>query len=174
MTDHAPQLAWGHINVNVRDLVRSVAFYELLGFEVYRDGIPYLGLAADAAAALPDACATALGLPAGATGRACIMQLGPGYPKLDLTEFDASSFDGAEPRAPLGNADRGVVRLCLGTRDLAATHAHLSGQSVPFLSLPQTGAGGLADIALCTDPDGTLIELIQIHRDKWPSPQPGI
>ena len=26
---------------------------------------------------------------------------------------------------------------------------------------------GMAEIAVCIDPDGTLIELIQVHFDKW-------
>jgi len=25
----------------------------------------------------------------------------------------------------------------------------------------------MAEIAVCIDPDGTLIELIQVHFDKW-------
>lgn len=43
MPDQRPRLVWGHINVNVSNLERSIAFYELLGFELYREGISYLG-----------------------------------------------------------------------------------------------------------------------------------
>lgn len=165
MPDQTPRLGWGHINVNVSDLERSVAFYEKLGFENYRQGIPYLDLTDDAGAtALPEECARALGLAAGVRGRACIMQLGSGFPKLDLTEFEDTAA-----REALSNGDLGIVRLCLASRDLQADYAQLGAQGVPFLSAPQPTKDGMADIAVCRDPDGTLIELIEVHLDKWPS-----
>jgi hypothetical protein len=40
---------------------------------------------------------------------------------------------------------------------------------VKFLSAPQPGKDGMADVAICVDPDGTLIELLQVYLDKWPS-----
>jgi len=165
MSDRVPQLAWGHININVSKLDRSIEFYEKLGFEVFMPGIPYLGLTAEAGTtAMPEASARALGLTAEAVGRACIMQLGSGFPKLDLTEVT-----GEAQNAPLTNADLGVVRLCLVSRDLQEDYARLSEQGVKFLSAPQPGKDGMADIATCVDPDGTLIELLQVYLDKWPS-----
>ncbi len=63
MTDHVLQFTWGHVNVNVSNLERSIAFYEKLGFESYRPGIPYLDLTDGAGTAeIPDSCAHALGL----------------------------------------------------------------------------------------------------------------
>lgn len=38
------RLSWGHINVNVTNLEDSIAFYELLSFNVMMPGIPYLNL----------------------------------------------------------------------------------------------------------------------------------
>lgn len=90
------------------------------------------------------------------------MELGQGFPKLDLTEFDSLS-----PRAPLENADFGIVRLCLATNDLITDYEQLIRQGVKFLSSPQAGVNGMADIAVCVDPDGSLIELIQIYPEKW-------
>ena len=43
-SDATLALQWRHINVTVRDLGRSIAFYETLGFEVDRPAIPYLNL----------------------------------------------------------------------------------------------------------------------------------
>ena len=166
MNDHAPQFAWGHVNINVSNLERSIAFYELLGFESYRPGIPYLGLTSEAGAAeMPETCAHALGLAAATRARACIMQLGRGFPKLDLTEFA-----GQTPAKPATNADIGLVRLCLAAKNLREDFLRLSAQGVAFISEPQLCQDGMADIAICMDPDGTLIELIQPHPDKWPSP----
>jgi len=103
-----------------------------------------------------------LGLPDGVSARACIMQLGKGFPKLDLIEF-------SEPAPPgkSANSDLGIVRLCLATDDLQQHYHSLTTQGVNFISAPQPGKDGLADVAVCVDPDGTMIELIQVHLHKW-------
>lgn len=154
---------WGHINVNVSDLDRSVAFYKLLGFDMFRSGIPYLGLEAEKAAVLPETNAQVLNVPPGTKGRACIMQLDKGLPKLDLTEF--SSLHGHDP---LRNQDLGIVRLCLVSEDVHADYRQLVAQGVEFLGPPSGCTRRMADVAICKDPDGTLIELIQVHLDRWP------
>jgi len=92
------------------------------------------------------------------------MQLDNGFPKLDLTELDVEN-----PNRPLANTDLGIVRLCLVSRDLKGDYARLKEQEVKFLSAPQACKDGLADIAICVDPDGTLIELLQVYLEKWPS-----
>ena len=126
------KFSWGHINVNVRDLDASVAFYEKLGFEPFLPGIPYLGLHSAQQSTVDAGSAEALGLPKSTQGRACIMQLDDGFPKLDLTEF----ADLAQ-RDPLENKDLGVVRICLVSEDLAADYQALIDKGVEFLSPPQ-------------------------------------
>ncbi|MEM8767676.1 MAG: VOC family protein [Pseudomonadota bacterium] len=155
-------LGWGHININVSNLDRSVAFYELLGFRRFMPGIPYLQLEEARAGAMHEDSAAALGLPAGVRGRACIMGLDDGFPKLDLTELAV----GAQA-SPLANADLGVVRICLSSRDLPGDYERLTAAGVEFLSAPAPAASGLADLAVCRDPDGTLIEVVQIYLDRW-------
>ena len=163
MSEQTPKFSWGHININVSNLDRSIEFYRKLGFDVFIPAIPYLGMTADADhATLSSESATALALPNDASGRACIMQLGDGFPKLDLTEFA-----GTDQTAPLTNGDLGLVRICLATEDLATDVERLSAEGVEFLSDPQTGHAGLADLAICKDPDGTLIELIQVYPERW-------
>ncbi len=158
-------LSWGHINVNVSDLDRAVAFYEKLGFRLALPGIPYLALEQEGTGEVsPEAICDALGVPQGSAGRACIMQLGDGFPMLDLTEFDRGAG-----RKPLENADLGVVRICLASSDLGRDYEELVSAGVEFLSEPKPGHQGMAEIAVCKDPDGTLIELIQLHLDKWQS-----
>ena len=61
----------------------------------------------------------------------------------------------------------GLVRICLASQNLAKDYALLTSAGVEFLSEPTEGVGGLAEIVICRDPDGTLIELIQIHLAKW-------
>ena len=154
---------WGHINVNVADLDLSITFYEKLGFELFRPSIPYLGLEAKEARAMPEAIAQALAVPLSTKGRACIMQLGKGLPKLDLTEFSNS-----DTRPPLRNQDHGIVRLCLATKDLHAAYLQLTADGVEFLAPPTQCSERMAEVAVCKDPDGTLIELLQVHLDRWP------
>lgn len=158
-------LGWGHININVTDLDRSVAFYEKLGFRLFIPGIPYLGMTMERAAVSDDTAAL-LDLPSGTLARACILSLGDGFPKLDLCEF-------ALPRAAIGpplNSDLGPVRICLGSTNLEDDVAQLSDNGVAFISPPGSTHEGLADVAICRDPDGTLIELIQPHLEKWGRP----
>ena len=163
MSEEAPKFGWGHININVRDLDRSIAFYRKLGFEIFIPAIPYLALDnAPGAKPLPDDSAAALAITQGTKGRACIMQLGDGFPKLDLTEF--ADLD---QRLPLQNSDLGVVRICLITEDLKRDVARLKADGVEFLSDPKVGHADLADIAVCKDPDGTLIELLQVYLERW-------
>ncbi len=159
-----PNLSWGHININVSDLDASIAFYEKLGFSLLIPGVPYLGIGKDSNSDIPNSQSKALGVPSGTTARACIMQLDDGFPKIDLTEFSNDS-----PQAPAANDDLGIARLCLATQNLAQDYELLMSVGVEFLSEPTEGVGGLADIAICRDPDGTLIELIELHLEKWGS-----
>lgn len=163
MNSQTPSLSWGHININVRDLDASIAFYQKLGFSVLLPGIPYLDLTVQADSnRIPATAALALDMPEHSEGRACIMQLNDGFPKIDLTQWSTT-----EQRRPLHNADLGLVRLCLASQDLEADYAMLVEQGVSFLSAPQATQDGKADIAVCSDPDGSLIELIQLHLDRW-------
>lgn len=157
------RFGWGHININVEDLDVSVRFYQKLGFEVFLPGIPYLDMDAEKQNTIPPNTAGALGVPVGTTGRACIMQLDGGFPKVDLTEFS-----GLKQRDPLQNQDRGLVRFCLVSQDLASDYDYLLSQDVEFVSPPASCHKRMADVAICRDPDGTLIELLQVYLDRWP------
>ncbi|NCF78179.1 MAG: VOC family protein [Proteobacteria bacterium] len=154
---------WGHINVNVSDLDLAIAFHKRLGFDIFLPGIPYLGLEADESAVVPATTAQVLHIAPNTRGRACIMQLGKGLPKLDLAEFPVS---GAHD--PLQNQDLGIVRLCLVSEDVQADYRDLVAQGVEFLGPPTACTKRMADVAICRDPDGTLIDLIQVHLDRWP------
>lgn len=161
--EQSTKLRWGHININVSDLDASIKFYKKLGFGVYIPSIPYIGLTVETKSNLIDeGSRTALGLPQETLGRACIMQLDNGYPKLDLTQLNDMP-----PSTPLNNTNLGLVRMCLATANLEADYNKLTNLGVDFISPPMTAKDGMAEIAVCIDPDGTLIELIQVHFDKW-------
>ena len=156
------KLRWGHININVSNLDSSIEFYEKLGFEIYKPSIPYTGLTVEPKSnSMDEGSRTALGLPEQTSGRACIMQLDNGYPKLDLTQLDDMTQS-----IPLSNADLGLVRICLASANLEADYNSLKKIGIEFISRPQTAKDGRAEIAICRDPDGTLIELIQLNLGK--------
>lgn len=163
MSEPMPRLTWGHININVSNLDHSLAFYRKLGFDVFIPAVPYLGLTLEPEPKLlEDSVADALGVPRDTYGRACIVQLDDGFPKVDLIELSCS------PQAsPLSNADLGVVRICLVSGDLAADVARLEGEGVKFIAPPATGVAELAEVAVCRDPDGSLIEILQVYLEKW-------
>ena len=76
-------------------------------------------------------------------------------------------FDEEKPKNPLANADLGLVRICLVSQNLKQDYDRLTTLGVEFISAPQRDAGGLADVAVCRDPDGTLIELLQVYLENW-------
>jgi len=161
--EQSTKLRWEHININVSDLDASIKFYEKLGFGLHIPSIPYIGLTAETKSnSIDEGSRTALGLPHETLGRACIMQLDNGYPKLDLTQLNDMP-----PSTPLNNTNLGLVRMCLATANLEADYNKLIDLGVDFISAPMTAKDGMAEIAVCIDPDGTLIELIQVHLDKW-------
>ncbi len=154
--------AWGHLNVNVTNLERSIAFYGRLGFSMMLEGIPHLGLSLHHESALPDTLCEAYGLPGATRARGCILQLGDGFPKLDLTEY-STTVDSA----PLGAGALGCERFCLAVEDLAAEIERLARSGVPVLTGATTGEQDLAQVAVCLDPDGTRIELIQLDLGRF-------
>jgi len=161
-----PSLSWGHVNLNVSDLERSIAFYEQLGFAEFLPGIAYLGITrAGSPAPIPDACARALGLAQGTRAKGCILGLPGGFPMLDLTAYDATG-----PGDAVSGGAPGWERICLASQDLDADVARLEGAGVPFLTKPAEDPDGLARIAVCLDPDGHRIELIQIAFERWSRP----
>lgn len=144
-----------HINVNATDFERSLAFYQLLGFKIVRDlgevGNHYL----ERILKIPQP-----------RGRAVLMQVGDDRrsTRLDLIEWKSPKTEG---RAYPHLYHAGMARLALVTDALQALcdkvkAAHIPG--VEFFSEPQhipNGSGGKDSVVCFTDPDGTVIELLQ-------------
>ncbi len=160
MKNNKSKLSWGHININVQNLDQSIEFYTKLGFEIFIPGVPYFNLRSGSEKQkLENQATEALGINHSARGRACIMQLNNGFPKIDLTEFS-----GLEQRNPLSNSDLGIVRICLITKNIKRSVEALKLEGVEFISEPRlVGHGGLGEVAICKDLDGALIELLQVR-----------
>ncbi|WP_354698011.1 hypothetical protein DSM112329_03672 [Paraconexibacter sp. AEG42_29] len=147
-----------HANICVRDLDRTIPFYEMLGFEVFSD-MRFV----EGSRTWPG-----LGLPEGREFRAVFMKI-PGenpVPFLDIIEFRDPQPAG-EPYATLHNI--GICRLCFEVADIDATAAVLKANGVELVSEPahyetalNEPADGVEARFLCfKDPDGTFLEYAQ-------------
>jgi glyoxylase I family protein len=144
-----------HINVNVTDFERSLAFYQLLGFKIVRDlgevGSKYIERALKITQPV---------------GRAVLMQVGDDRrsTRLDLIEWKNPKTEG---RAYPHLYHAGMARIALVTDTLRALCDKVKAANIPgveFFSEPQVipNRTGGSDLFVCfTDPDGTVIELIQ-------------
>lgn len=151
-----------HANICVRDLDRTIPFYEMLGFEVFADQIfePGAGVW------------RGLGLDSDRRFRAVFMKI-PGdnpVPFLDIIEFlDRPTAGSAYPT--LDNV--GIARLCFEVADIDSVAAHLAANDVEFVGpvspyerAPGVAPSGVEARFLCVrDPDGTVIEYAQFAHD---------
>jgi glyoxylase I family protein len=143
-----------HTVVNCRDLDASVAFYKLLGFEVLNDRRNVTW---------PDFVAGIFGLRR-ANGRGVLMVLPADRdgPMIDLIEW-------LEPRAvfpdPARSAETVPRILAFRTRNVHQAHQALSAQGVRFTREVYEPAPelGLVGSCCCYDPNGNLVELIELQ-----------
>jgi glyoxylase I family protein len=142
-----------HINVNVIKFERSIEFYKLLGFHVIRD----LGEVGN------EKLSEGLRMPNG-RGRAVLMILGDNLrsTRLDLIEWKNPKTEGqAHPN--LWHA--GICRIALRTRTLQKDYEELRAKGIEFWTEPKffSFTGGRQEgFVCCSNPDGTVIELIQV------------
>ena len=149
-----------HIGIQVRDLDRSIDFYE-----------NKLGLELIGRWSMTDA----------------YVQRVVGYPDVQL-EIDLLKIPGSQtflevleyrnvdssPVDP-ATANPGTGHFCLFVEDLDTMHARLSAQGVEFVSevqIPTIGPNKDGRLVYMKDPDGIRVELVQTNlRSDW-SPRP--
>ena len=144
-----------HININVTNFERSLEFYKLLGFRVVRDlgegGNKYFE--------------RGLKIPR-PIGRAALLMIGEDKhaTRIDLIEWKSPPTEG-KPYPHLYHA--GICRVALWTDNLQEVCDQVKAAKmlgVEFISEPQLmkNPNGTQSSFVCfTDPDGTVIELIQ-------------
>jgi catechol 2,3-dioxygenase-like lactoylglutathione lyase family enzyme len=143
-----------HTVVNCRDLDESVAFYKLLGFEVLNDRRHVVW---------PEFVAGIFGLKR-AQGRGVLMVLPSDRdgPMIDLIEW-------VEPKAVFPDSatvPTTVPRIiAFRTRGVKAAYEALSAKGVRFTRTPHTPteALGIVATACCYDPNGNIVELIELE-----------
>lgn len=144
MTVAAPR----HFGIVVADLERSLGFYQgFLNLKVARrmdESGPFIE--------------TVLGL-AGVQVTTCKLEADCGGTQIELLCF--KTHIDPNPRAPTPYSV-GPTHMAFTVEDLVALHARMSEGGVTFVSPPQISADGKAKVAFCRDPDGTLLELVEL------------
>ncbi len=139
-----------HVNICVRDMERSIQFYQDLGFKKVNDFTmedPSVG--------------DALGLKARKL-RGVFMRLGDdaNSPVLDLVQFMDPPPQG-QPYPSLNNI--GICRIAFTVDDIDKTYEELKAKKVEFVAPLHKidGPGGAKIGVVCfKDPDGTVLELL--------------
>jgi catechol 2,3-dioxygenase-like lactoylglutathione lyase family enzyme len=144
-----------HTVIDASDLDRSVAFYRTLGFEVLDDRRDVKW---------PDFLAKNFGVRR-AQGRGVLMVLpeDPEGPMLDIIQWVEPPPPGPDPRVP---ADLRIPRiLAFRMRDIRRAYDDLRARGVEFTNelLGPFSELGVRGVACCKDPDGTIIELIELE-----------
>ena len=143
-----------HVNVNCTDLERSRAFYELLGFRVVAEFEENDNASLNTGLGLPSSHTQALFLKAG-KGRDATL--------IDLVQWQRPV---SPPKRENEIAALGVPRIALKAKNLAEVYEDLKAKGVKFISEPQQLAfpefGTRPLFCVCLDPDGLLIELVEV------------
>lgn len=140
-----------HLNINVSDIERSIAFYEKIGFEVMhvfgdqptddvRDGMEFRG----------------------SKMRGAVISTGDhprSHTKIELIQWLDPKTEVLAKRGP---HDAGVSRIALRTKNLMDFYHALREKGIEFETEPQEiDIVGAKRFVLFRDPDGTLLELIE-------------
>jgi catechol 2,3-dioxygenase-like lactoylglutathione lyase family enzyme len=144
-----------HLNLNVSDIRRSLDFYAKLGFRVlhvFGDGPQGSGDDVEAGMAF-----------AGGRCKGAVLGLGDHprcWTKLELIEWVNPR---PLPRAPAAPTALGVSRIALRCVHLRALVTRLEAEGVAFETpVQETDVAGARAFALFRDPDGVLLELIEL------------
>lgn len=142
-----------HVNVNCSDFERSLAFYEMLGFEVLME-VPETNT--------PEVAA-AVGLEPYRLRAALIRLKDARSPfVIDLIQWKHPA-DSSPPYARLNHL--GIARIAMASSDLDGDMARLQAEGVEFISEPVTVVweGSPDSRFVCfKDPDGSVLELVEM------------
>jgi glyoxylase I family protein len=145
-----------HLNINVTNLERSRAFYELFGFRVVEAFHEKDNPALD--------CGLGLDPGTNCENRALFMMVGANRyaTVIDLAEWVTPKGTSGEVPAPYR---MGIPRFCLRVKKLDSIVVRLKAQGVAFLSEePQTldTLSRKPRFICCRDPDGVIVEMVEL------------
>ena len=136
-----------HTGIVVTDLEASLRFYrDLLGFREMKR-LEESGAYIDNMLALDAAQLTTVKLAA------------PDGNLIELLHFRSHPRKSAGPREA---CSIGITHVAFTVGDIDQAYVSLRNQGVQFNAPPQSSPDGYAKVAFCRDPDGILIELVQV------------
>jgi catechol 2,3-dioxygenase-like lactoylglutathione lyase family enzyme len=149
-----------HINLNCTDIERSLAFYRKLGFEV----VHVFGDAPSDETLDPDAdLMSGMAGPGGTRSRGVVLSLGNDPRSTTKIELLEHLDPPTRPREPGAANSAGVGRIALRTKNLLEFVAKLKAEGIAFELEPvEIDVVGASRFALFRDPDGVLLELIEL------------
>lgn len=141
-----------HININVTNFERSLAFYKMLGFKVVLDLGEGPNQGNDVGLNIPNSIA-----------KAALLALSddPRATRFDLIEWKQPRTEGV-PYPHLYHV--GASRIALFAKNIEEEYARLKAEGVAMVSEPVTirfGNKAGAKFFCFKDPDGTFLELIE-------------
>ncbi len=155
----AATVGLGKISVNVSDLDRSCAFYQMLGFVTETSVIDHGGVAGIAAA---------LGVNPDYAFRRLHMRHPSDGTALELTQWSNPFSDQPPFPAPINHL--GIHRIAYATNDLEGDIEKLKDRGVTFVSERAPcceGPDSPHGIVVFEDPDGVFFELVDTPEDYW-------
>lgn len=165
-------LQFFHINLNCKNLKRSVDFYKLVGFRIVNE-FEHDGPAEKAPTFAEIGLGPILGLPDDCEAQAVLMALtdDPRGIRLDLIEWKIPE---SQISVQTNLAQIGFGRICLKLRDAWAMHQKLQAAGHNSYSDPIliTMGGSRQWVFCCEDPDGVVIEFMQFVRDEPAATKP--
>ena len=137
-----------HVAISTGDIERSLNFYcGLLGFEqVSRFGWEEGSEGADRITGLEHSSCSA-----------AMLKLNNAF--VELFEFATPSPRESDPNRPV--CDHGITHLCVAVSDIDAEYERLKAAGMRFHCPPQ-GTGGSVRATYGRDPDGNVVELLEI------------
>jgi len=136
-----------HAGICVTDLKASLAFYrDLLGFEIQKQ-MEESGITLDRILDLKDVRVTTVKMTA------------PGGGMIELLQFHSHPEKVTTLSRP---SNIGTTHIALTVKDMDETYKKLIENGIRFNSPPQLSADGRVKVTFCRDPDGTLIELVEV------------
>lgn len=138
-----------HIGLTVVDIDRSLKFYrDLLGFEIIKD-MEESGKHIDNFSGVKNIKVRTVKMKNGGEGLIELLQY-----------YSHPSFDSDNQNRPITNI--GCSHFAVTVSNLDALYSKLISKGIYFNSEPQYSPDGYAKVAFCKDPDGILIELVEV------------
>tara|TARA_B100000959_G_C14862959_1_gene575031 strand:+ start:105 stop:566 length:462 start_codon:yes stop_codon:yes gene_type:complete len=136
-----------HVGITVTDMKRSLEFYQnILGLKIERE-MNESGKHIDNMLSMQNVSVNTVK-----------MSINDGITLIELLEFKSHP----QKSNNLNISNIGTSHLALTVDNLDDIYEKLLANNIKFNSPPQFSPDGYAKVSFCYDPDGTLIELVQV------------